>query len=265
MQRILAWACLLALLVNGSALAVLSLAPAWCEQHVRGGALALMKRELSARWDEHVDEALLLARVRGAVERRLAGARADNAALLAALNTFFDQLCQYDCEERDRTFRALADAHRDSFGRVPAMQAALVRVQDWAKSRYATLIGSFVVELRIFTGTNAALFFLALIGFARGSASRTLTIVTMLLLLATLAGACFYATSQSWLLTFVTADYAGWSYLAGVGVLFAFLLDATFLQGRIILAILGVGSLRREPSLARPSARPPCGHRRRRG
>jgi hypothetical protein len=237
-QRLLTCACALGLLANAFAFGALMLSPAYVEQHVRDAAIALMKRELGTG-AAATDDSGLADLLQEHVAQRLDNARKNQAPItLMIAAEVYSQLCHYQCGE---TLRTVADAvwrsQRDEIG---ALSNGLIRARAWTTSRYSALVSAFVEELRIFTGANAGLLLLALVGLTKLPQSRIVATVASLVFIATIATAYLYATSQSWLLTFVTADYVGWSYLAWVGVTLSVLLDAAFLQGRLTLALFGI-------------------------
>jgi hypothetical protein len=236
MRRTLIIACAAGFVASAIACAALVLAPAAVERQVNAAAIALMKEELAKRFGPELRDDEVVSRVEQRVGRHIAALREKlDSPLIVLAGVVLAQLCHYDCSPSKVIAESLRTGIRSEIHR---FEGAALRVRSWAMSRYSALITEFVHELRIFTGSNALLFLLALLGLTRAPTHRGVQTVSVLIVVATLTAAWFYVMHQNWLLTFVLADYVGWSYLIWVGVVFVFLVDVVFLRGTIAQAVV---------------------------
>lgn len=121
----------------------------------------------------------------------------------------------------------------------PGLGGTLDRVADWARGRYEGLSAELLRDLRIFTGTSAALLLLAFLA-ARSSWAppRLMTILSAALVGACALGAWLYLFNQDWLHTLIFSDYVGSAYLVWVGSILFVELDILLNQARIVRGVL---------------------------
>ncbi|MFT3926576.1 MAG: hypothetical protein QM778_28785 [Myxococcales bacterium] len=242
MRTVAIAACLTGLAISGIALALLSFAPRLVEDHVRDAVVSLLRSEVAESVGPKVDVEAVAELAKRAVERKMAGlSERMESQLPEAVALIFTHLCHYECSSRNEVAASLRAKLAE---KVIGLERGLARVSVWAESRYARLVTEFVHELTIFFGANAGLFALALLGLLRAPRNSVIEKTSLLLLVSTLTVAATYFASQNWLLTFVTADYLGWSYLACVAAAFVLLVDNAFLKATITSALLNaIGAL----------------------
>jgi len=117
--------------------------------------------------------------------------------------------------------------------------AIAIQLERFIRGKYTDLVHALMSEIRLFSGINTALFaaVLALL-FARWREPAVVLVPAALLLVATAVCVAVYVFGQNWFFSIFLKDYAGYSYLAYVGVVFAFLLDIAFNRARVTQAIL---------------------------
>jgi hypothetical protein len=123
------------------------------------------------------------------------------------------------------------------------LESAVENLSDFIRGRYEVHRDRLLGDLRLFTGTNALLFLAVVVMAAlRARWARPLLIPTALLLVSTLVCTYFYVFQQNWFYSIIFNDYAGWSYLGYVGVVFATLLDVALNKGRVTSTIVNAVS-----------------------
>jgi hypothetical protein len=221
-------------LVHACAFALLSVAPAEIERSVRVHLIARIEAEALDRYPalRSVDKYQgLVQTLRTHAGEARAFRDSRQSDVVAEL---LSHLCRYECDHE-----GIAKHIRDLLSReIERTGLALQRVHTWAQGRYAALVSELVLELKIFTGTNAALLFLAFMALRR-STSRIPLILGGALLTATLLASYLYGFVQDWLLTIVFADYVGALYLVWVALIALLLVDLLLNEGRIVRAVSG--------------------------
>lgn len=107
-----------------------------------------------------------------------------------------------------------------------------VRARQALGDRFPEKVAALIAEmqdLRIFSGSNAAVFMLLLgVTFLKPRAIAHLFLPGILLVLSSLISAWFYLFEQNWFFTLVGNDYVGWGYLGYMSAVFLFLADIVF-------------------------------------
>jgi hypothetical protein len=107
------------------------------------------------------------------------------------------------------------------------------------KIKYMEVASELKRDIRIFSGSNLAIFILlVVVSFLKPAAMAHLFLPGMLLMTSTLICSFFYIFEQNWLMTIIYNDYLGFGYLGYVGVLFLFLCDIVFNSARITTQII---------------------------
>ena len=141
-----------------------------------------------------------------------------------------------DCECRVQWAERIREGFEFEIG---MLQAANDRVVDFIQGTYMKVTAELRRDIRIFTGTNTAVFLLlVLVAATRRRAARHLMLPAVLLVCATLICSYFYVFQQDWLLTIIYGDYTGLAYLVYLGIVFAILMDIVLNRGRITAEIL---------------------------
>jgi len=146
------------------------------------------------------------------------------------------------CECRKKHEKAIERGTKSS---ILSMENANAVLMDFMKTKYMEVANKLKTDFRIFTGSNTLVFILLLlISFLKPRAITHLILPAALLTLSTVICSYFYIFEQNWFFTIIYNTYLGWSYLAYLGVVFAFLCDIVFNKARattqIINAILNI-------------------------
>ena len=121
----------------------------------------------------------------------------------------------------------------------------LYNLDDILKNEAKEVIHALLTDLRIFTATNFAIFFLIFLLTISVNAAllKALSLPAGLLTIADSIASFTYLFEQNWFYTILYNNYWGVGYIVFVGMLFSFLLDITFNKGKgtmnLLLAITG--------------------------
>ncbi len=119
------------------------------------------------------------------------------------------------------------------------LQAANEQISKFIHSSYMEIATEVKRDIRVFTGSNAAVFLLLLlVSFTRPQAMKHLFLPGILLAVSTLICSYFYVFEQNWLLTIIHSSYLGFAYLAWLGIAFLSLFDILFNRGRVTTEVL---------------------------
>lgn len=141
-----------------------------------------------------------------------------------------------DCECRNKWAAHIKKSYEI---RLASLEAVNTKVQNFIKIKYMEVATELKQDIRIFTGSNLAIFLLLVaVSFLKPAAIAHLFLPGMLLLASTLICSFFYIFEQNWLMTIIYNDYLGFGYLGYVGVLFLFLCDIVFNSARITTQII---------------------------
>ena len=140
------------------------------------------------------------------------------------------------CECRKKHEKALESGTKSS---ILSLENANVVLVNFMKTKYMEVANKLRADFRIFTASNTAVFlFLLLISFLKPKAITHLVLPAALLTLSTIICSYFYIFEQNWFFTIIYNTYLGWSYLAYVGLVFAFLCDIVFNKARVTTEII---------------------------
>jgi hypothetical protein len=141
-----------------------------------------------------------------------------------------------DCECREKW----EDWFESGFNtNIALLQAANEQVSKFIHSTYMDVATELKRDIRIFTGSNAAVFILLLlVSLMKPQAIAHLFLPGALLAVSTLICSYFYIFEQNWLLTISQTSYLGFTYLGWLGVAFLFLCDIVFNRARITTEIV---------------------------
>jgi hypothetical protein len=151
------------------------------------------------------------------------------AAALAAVRDL-------DCECREKW----EDWFESGFNtNIALLQAANEQVSKFIHSTYMDVATELKRDIRIFTGSNAAVFILLLlVSLMKPQAITHLFLPGALLAVSAMICSYFYIFEQNWLLTIIQSSYLGFAYVAWLGVAFLFLCDIVFNRARITTEIV---------------------------
>ena len=146
------------------------------------------------------------------------------------------EMSDLSCECREKYSQNLKQGFEFKLGSLKSMNE---RLTDFMKHKYMEVSTELKRDIRIFTGSNAVIFFLLLIiSFLKPQAIKHLFLPGILLFTATSICTFFYLFEQNWLLTIIYNNYYGFAYLGFVGFVFLLLCDIAFNKGRITTEIV---------------------------
>jgi len=145
-------------------------------------------------------------------------------------------MCGYDCEKKKIVAQSITSSYLDRMSSISVAQKNLANI---IKDKYIAIISSLKFDLRIFLGTNTALFLsLLLVSFFKPRAIAHLFLPAILLFVATLLSSSIYVVGQDWFYTILYNDYMGFGYLAYIAVIFGVLVDIVFNHARLTTGII---------------------------
>ncbi len=107
------------------------------------------------------------------------------------------------------------------------------------QGKYAEVVEKLLLDLRVFSGTNAIMFVLLVIAsFLKERAVAQLFLPGSLLFAATLFSTYFYLFEQNWFFTIIFNNYIGYGYIVYVFAVFLFLSDVVLNRARVTTQII---------------------------
>jgi hypothetical protein len=174
-------------------------------------------------------------------ERLRNGDQALVTALSEQLYQHLHSLCRYDCDNATahmRTARAMTEQGVRAL--IPARALpSLASLRSFGEGQYRALMTELIGDLRIFAGSNCALFLLAALAAWRTSSGWRALALSGILAGSALVATSFYLFRQNWLQTLLLSDFVGYGYVVWVMLLAAVLSDIAFNRGRILAHIPG--------------------------
>lgn len=213
--------------------------PGKIEQSAKGFVSSQIERELSERYEgsaaeNGVDAARSLAGKLGiqaqGIQEDLRSGLAEKIAEVVAV------MCDLDCGKKKTVADSITRSYLDKLANLTVAKQTL---SDVIKGKYVEIIEALKLDLRIFVGTNAAMFLiLLLVSFVKPQAIAHLFLPGVLLFASTIAASAIYIFGQDWFYTIIYNNYMGFGYVAWVAVLFGFLMDIVFNAARITTKII---------------------------
>lgn len=141
-----------------------------------------------------------------------------------------------DCECRAK----YADTFKRGFEfKMSSLQAANDKIVETIQKGYMGVVADLKRDVRIFSGSNVAIFVLLLVvSLLKPKAQLHLLVPAALLTVSTLICSYFYLFEQNWLLTIIHSDYVGFGYLAYLAIVVLILSDIVFNKGRVTSQVL---------------------------
>lgn len=145
-------------------------------------------------------------------------------------------MCGYDCERKKALAQSITSGYLDRFKSIEVAQDTL---GDLIKGKYVEVVGDLKIDLRIFLGSNFAMFLILLaVSFSKPKAMTHLFLPGVLLVLATVIASAIYIYGQDWFYTILYNDYMGFGYLAYLSVIFGVLMDVTLNKARVTTEVI---------------------------
>jgi len=146
------------------------------------------------------------------------------------------QLSDLSCECRKKLASNIQQAFDWQIASLSQAQSNLVTL---IQGKYAEVVEKLLLDLRVFSGTNAIVFVLLVIAsFLKERAVAQLFLPGSLLFAATLFSTYFYLFEQNWFFTIIFNNYIGYGYIVYVFVVFLFLSDVVFNRARVTTQII---------------------------
>ncbi|NNE83922.1 MAG: hypothetical protein HKN28_08110 [Alphaproteobacteria bacterium] len=144
--------------------------------------------------------------------------------------------CKFDCEKREQARQAVQTFYLE---RIAQYQITLDRIETAVADQYENVIEELRNDLRIFSGSNFAIFLLAfLLTIFKGRASPHLLPISLSMTVATVVAATWYVFGQNWLMAILFNDFLGWAYLGIIAVITLLLIDIALNKARVTTGII---------------------------
>ncbi|WP_197675000.1 hypothetical protein [Halopseudomonas salegens] len=145
-------------------------------------------------------------------------------------------MCGYDCEKKKALAQSITSGYME---RINNIQIAENTLSDIVKGKYLEIVNNLKLDLRIFLGSNLAMFLILLaMSFVKPAAVKHLFVPGLLLVAATMLSSSIYIFGQDWFYTILYNDYMGFGYLAYIAVIFGLLLDIALNRARVTTEVL---------------------------
>lgn len=145
-------------------------------------------------------------------------------------------MCGFDCEKKKALAQSITTGYTD---RIKSIQIAENTLSDVVKGKYLGIVSNLKLDLRIFLGSNLAVFFtLVAISFLKPNAVHHLFLPSLLLVIAAIVASGIYIYGQDWFYTILYSDYIGFGYLIYIALVFGFLVDITCNKAKITTEII---------------------------
>ncbi len=149
---------------------------------------------------------------------------------------FVETLCVADCRSQEflktelsKAYESIPSDLKPGFDTLSAMVAAT----------YKSVIDALKRDFMIFLVANLIVLGIALIlAVVRGRAARHLAPLSVVLTAATLLMSYWYVFAQNWILTIITSDYFGWSYIVFLALVSLLLADIALNRARVLSRML---------------------------
>lgn len=158
--------------------------------------------------------------------------------------------CKLDCERRDEAESSVREFYDRSILR---HSMALDRLENLVVGEYDAVMTALRSDLRIFSGSTALAFGLALLlSVFRGRAAAHLVPISIALTLATVMAVSWYALGQDWVMTVLFSNYWGWAYSVLLGGLSVLMIDIAANKARVTSFVFnsignGIGGINFSP------------------
>lgn len=227
------------ILLFGALFSVTFVSPEKVEDSAKGFVKSQIEKEIrekqQAMSESSVAEAALNIAGRLGLEKEKIQADLDNK-LPEKIASIVAAMCGYDCEKKKALAQSIATGYME---RIKNIQVAESTLSDVVKGKYLEIVSNLKLDLRIFLGSNLAMFFVLItISFLKPRAVQHLFLPGMLLAVATIISSSIYVFGQDWFYTILYNDYMGFGYLLYIATIFGFLIDITFNKARVTTEII---------------------------
>lgn len=220
----------LGVLVFAVSLGYVLLSPAGLERRAQAFVIAEIEEALGQRlpmpaspWKKDLPETLS----NELAEREQAILKSLGDFVVAAVAA----MCRLDCDSRARLEAAMQKIYDEQ---LDELKLGADKLRDVVAGRYDAVFVELRRDLVVFLTCNLVAMALAfLLALLRRGAAGHLLPIAVILSASTLIACYWYVFGQNWILTIIYADFAGWTYLAGLGFLFLLLVDIGLNRARV--------------------------------
>ncbi|MEM7173308.1 MAG: hypothetical protein AAF530_24305 [Pseudomonadota bacterium] len=230
---------IIGLVLFGSLLAITFASPHTFETAARDFVKSQIEKEIREKYQtaaesSFVEKASDLAQRLGLEQQQLQEAL--DRDLPQKIAQVIAELCQQNCEQQAATTKLIT---KGILGKIAGLQVQQQSLVDIIKGKYQEIITKLRTDVRIFWGSNLAMFAILLaISFAKRKAAAQLFLPGLLLFASTLCASAIYLFGQNWFFTILYNDYMGFWYLAYLGLIFTLLLDIIFNRARVTTRLI---------------------------
>lgn len=223
----------------GVLFSVTFVSPEKVEDSAKGFVKSQIDKEVRAKQqaiiEASVTEAALNIAGRLGLEKEKIQADLDND-LPEKIASIVAAMCGHDCEKKKAVAQSIATGYME---RIKNIQVAESTLSDVVKGKYLAIVSNLKLDLRIFLGSNLAMFFILIaISFLKPRAVQHLFLPGLFLVVATIVSSSVYIFGQDWFYTILYNDYIGFGYLLYIATIFGFLIDITFNKARVTTLII---------------------------
>lgn len=213
--------------------------PEKVEDSAKGFVKSQIEKEMRAKQqamnESSAIEAALNVAGRLGLEKEQLQANLDND-LPEKISNIIASMCGYDCEKKKVLAQSIASGYME---RIRSIKVAESTLSDIVKGKYIEIVSNLKLDLRIFLGSNLAMFLILLaISFFKPKAVKHLFAPGLLLVVATILSSTIYIFGQDWFYTILYNDYLGFGYLLYIAAIFGLLIDITFNKARATTEII---------------------------
>ncbi|MEZ5568814.1 MAG: hypothetical protein R3E54_10825 [Halioglobus sp.] len=227
------------ILLFGTLFSLTFLSPDTIEVSARGFVQSQIEKEVRAKQQALNESSVTQAALRIAgelgLEKEKIQASLDND-LPERIASIMASMCGYDCEKQKALAQSITSGYVE---RIKSIQVAESTLSDLVKGKYLEIVSSLKRDLRIFLGSNVAMFLILFaISLLRPGAVQHLFLPGVLLVAATVVSSSMYVFGQDWFYTILYNDYMGFGYLLYIALVIGFLSDITFNKARVTTRII---------------------------
>ena len=136
------------------------------------------------------------------------------------------------------------DIRKGTKTKIQSLIYAISNLDKIISGKYYEILNNLIVDIRIFSGSNTALFIITIILLTLPKFEKNAVFLpATFLILATVVSSLFYIFNQDWFYSIIFNNYVGFSYLGYVSAIFIFQCDIVFNKARITSNIISsIGS-----------------------
>lgn len=227
------------ILLFGVLLSATFVSPEKIEESAKGFLKSQIEKEVRVKQqaiaDSSATEAALKVAGRLGLEKEKIQADLNND-LPEKIASIIAAMCGYDCEKKKSLAQSITSGYMERIKNITVAESTL---GDIVKDKYIEIVSNLKRDLRIFLGSNLAMFLLLLaITLFKPKTVQHLFLPGLLLVTATALSSTIYIFGQDWFYTILYNDYMGFGYLLYIATIFGFFMDIALNKARITTEII---------------------------